>query len=172
MFDKSTMLRQCCDVRRLLVVCLGNICRSPFAATYLREKLTGLVEVREGGYIPTEDRPTPGTGCQAAAALGIDLSKHRNRAFSDEDLDWVDMILCFDADNYDYLRKRLGGKGNKIWPLGTLLDEKSPWIADPYRTGLENFRKTYETIRNCCDELIARRENSIDSFGNYTASCQ
>ena len=153
MFEKETMLRQFRDVRRLLVICLGNICRSPFAAAYLREKLAGQVEVREGGYLPKVNRPSPDTAHQAAAAFGVDLSKHRSRAFTDEDLDWAEMILCFDEENDNHLRKRLGGKADKIWPLGAVLDEGGPWIADPYKTSLESFHRTYKTIRNCCDEL-------------------
>jgi len=154
MFKKETMQRQFRDAHRLLVICLGNILRSPFAAAYLRGKLADRVEIREGGYLPKTDRPTPELAVQVAASLGVDLAEHRSRAFSNDDLDWADVILCFDEDNYDHLCERLSGKADKVWPLGTVFDGKSPWIADPYGADAAGFRRTYETIRNCCDELI------------------
>jgi len=154
---KSTMLKRFRDSHSVLVICLGNICRSPFAAACLREKLAGKVEIREGGYYSRMNRSPPEYAHQTAALLGMDLSVHRSRAFSDADLDWADMVICFDEGNYDYLRQRLGGHVEKIWPLGTVLPEKSPWIADPFGTDINGFRNTYAIIQNCCDELILAR---------------
>ncbi len=157
---KETMLRRFPDVRNLLVICYGNICRSPFAAAWLRKKLAGIVEVREGGYLPQQDRPTPEIAQNVTASLGVDLSEHRSRRFTDDDLDWADMVLCFDENNYDHLRQRFAGNVTKIWPLGTLLAQKSPWIEDPYGSNADNYRRTYEAIRECCDLLVAVRKPS------------
>ena len=155
---KAVLLKKFPEARRVLVICYGNILRSPFAAAYLREKLADRIEIREGGYLPNTDRPTPELAVQVAATLDVDLTSHRSRSFSNEDLDWADMVICFDEENYDHLRGRLGGNVDKIWPLGTVLPDKSPWIADPYGSDAEGFRKTYGTIQSCCDALIASVE--------------
>lgn len=82
--------------RRILVVCLGCHCRSPFAAAVLSRR-GGDVEVRSAG---TRDkhvgRPAHPSMVAAAKARGYDISGHRGVQVSRDLLEWADVILAMD----------------------------------------------------------------------------
>lgn len=158
-FSADAMRRRFAEAERILVVCLGNICRSPFAAAVLRSKLGDRAEVREGGYLPKMNRPVPEVALTVQKQLGYDLSRHRSRHFTDDDLAWADLILCFDQENDRYLREKLGEATEKVWPLGAVLSETSPWIADPYDRPADVYRETYRFIIRCCEELLEQIKN-------------
>lgn len=86
--------------RRLLNVCLGNHCRSPFAALILGELGGPAVEVRSAG---TRDKwtghPAHPQMVTAAAAAGYDLTAHRGVHLTPGLLEWADTVLAMDGAN-------------------------------------------------------------------------
>ncbi|MDQ3870683.1 MAG: hypothetical protein M3301_03585, partial [Chloroflexota bacterium] len=68
----------------LAFVCLGNICRSPFAERLAAERLPDGRRTASAGYFPEEGRPSPGQAVTVAARLGVDLTRHRSRVLSAE----------------------------------------------------------------------------------------
>ena len=96
---------------RILLVCMGNICRSPTAEVVLRNyiKNNGLgdvVEVDSAGTHGYHVGEAPDARTQRAAALrGYNLSQLRARKVARQDLDYFDLILAMDKSNLDNLKR-------------------------------------------------------------------
>ncbi|MFJ9518019.1 low molecular weight phosphotyrosine protein phosphatase [Kitasatospora sp. NPDC101801] len=97
--------------RRILVVCLGNYCRSPLAEHVLAELGGSAVEVRSAGLIDKWAGAHPEM-VAAAAALGFDLTRHRPAQVSRELIDWADLVLAMDLSVLDRLRGFVAPDGN------------------------------------------------------------
>lgn len=95
----------------VLLVCMGNICRSPTAEGVLRHfikinRLGDIVEVDSAGTHGYHVGEPPDSRTQrAAAARGYDLSQLRARKVARQDLDYFDLILAMDKSNLDNLRR-------------------------------------------------------------------
>ncbi|WEO92755.1 low molecular weight phosphotyrosine protein phosphatase [Streptomyces sp. FXJ1.172] len=93
-------------MRKVLTVCLGNYCRSPFAALALAKRGAGALEVRSAALIGKwEGQPANEQIVEAARRLGLDLTSHRAQQLTSEMLDWADSILAMDASVLDVLRE-------------------------------------------------------------------
>jgi protein-tyrosine phosphatase len=96
---------------RVLLVCMGNICRSPTAEGVLRQyiknnMLGDRVEVDSAGTHGYHVGEAPDSRTQrAAAARGYNLSQVRARKVARQDLDYFDLILAMDKSNLDNLRR-------------------------------------------------------------------
>jgi protein-tyrosine-phosphatase len=132
--------------RRILFVCKGNICRSPFAEAATRVLAQHRLEVRSAGYCPAPDRPCPDRALAAAGEYGIDLSRHRSHLLDDAAAEWADMILLFDYDNEEALRARFPKTVVKSHYLGALDTVHALEIADPFSKDLDVFHATYRRI--------------------------
>jgi protein-tyrosine phosphatase len=93
--------------RRILVVCLGNYCRSPLAERVLADLGGSAVEVRSAGLIDKWEQAHPEMTA-AAAALGYDLTQHRPRQVTRELIDWADLVLAMDHFVLEQLRDIAG----------------------------------------------------------------
>jgi protein-tyrosine phosphatase len=148
---------------RVLVVCLGNICRSPTAEAVLRHRLAeaGLADRVEldsagtGGWHIGE--PPDARAIRHAAQRGYDLSGLRGRRVADEDFRRFDLILAMDDDNLAEL--------DRIRPddataqLRLFADAPVP---DPYMGGPEGFLHVLDLVEvasaRWVDELRKRLE--------------
>lgn len=96
---------------RVLMVCMGNICRSPTAEGVLRHylKINGLhdkVEVDSAGTHGYHVGEAPDQRTQRAALVrGYDLSQLRARKVAPQDMDYFDLVLAMDKTNLDNLRR-------------------------------------------------------------------
>ncbi len=96
---------------RVLLVCMGNICRSPTAEGVLRyfiriNKLGDKVEVDSAGTHGYHVGEAPDSRTQRAAAVrGYNLSQLRARKVARQDLDYFDLILAMDKSNLDNLKR-------------------------------------------------------------------
>ena len=119
--------------RRVLLVCAGNICRSPAAAAVLRRLAADRavdLEVRSRG---THDwnvgRPAHPAMARIAAGRGYDLSGHVAAQVSPADLAWADEVLVTDEENLRRLRERHPGLAGhaRLLADGGIPD---PWLVD------------------------------------------
>jgi protein-tyrosine phosphatase len=116
--------------RKILVVCLGNHCRSPLAAAILTRRGGPAVDVRSAGLHPRRhiDRPAHPLMITAAAELGYDLTDHRGAALTPELLTWADAILAMDQAVIAELQQRAGPADRpKIQLYLTGVDVPDPW---------------------------------------------
>jgi protein-tyrosine-phosphatase/predicted ATP-grasp superfamily ATP-dependent carboligase len=137
---------------RIVFICLGNICRSPFAAAALRARLDDpRIAVDSAGTMPQPGRPTPQCGIAAAAARGIDLTAHRSVWLSRELARSASVLIVFDGRTRDALLDRYPDLGGRLVMLGDLsgLGE----IIDPIDGGPREFARVYDEIAAAIAEL-------------------
>jgi protein-tyrosine phosphatase len=118
--------------RKVLVVCLGNHCRSPLAAAALSRHGPPGAEVRSAGLAGKhQGRPAHAAMIKAAADLGYDLSAHRGAQVTTGMLDWADIVLAMDAAVLTALCQLSAGRPDP--PMRLYLDEADvpdPWGKD------------------------------------------
>jgi protein-tyrosine phosphatase len=98
-------------VKKILFVCMGNICRSPTAEGVFRkllraQRLDGEIEVDSAGTHGYHAGEAPDSRTQrAAASRGYDLSSIRARKVAPQDLEYFDLILAMDHNNLEALQR-------------------------------------------------------------------
>ncbi len=142
---------------RVVFVCQGNICRSPFAAAQLRARLEegNDVEVASFGMMPRPGRTTPELGLAAAAARGIDLTPHRSAWFSPEEAARAGVVLVFDEINRQALHDRYPALAAPVLFLSDFADPPLPRIDDPVDGDRAVFDAAYAEIARAVDGLAA-----------------
>jgi protein-tyrosine-phosphatase/predicted ATP-grasp superfamily ATP-dependent carboligase len=139
---------------RVLFVCQGNICRSPFAAAALRARLGdhNAISVESAGMVPQLGRPTPAFGLQAAAEAGIDLATHRSAWLTREAAEAASLLVVFDEINRVAVFDRYPALTVPVVRLDELGTPGE--IADPVDGGLEEFQRCYQRIAAGVAELV------------------
>lgn len=147
---------------KVLMVCLGNICRSPLAEGILKSKVDPdhvfVDSAGTGGYHIGE-RPDP-RSIAVARLNGLDISYQRCRKFVREDFDNFDIIYAMDRSNYQNMLL-LADTSTKAKKLKLLLEEANLdtlEVPDPYYGGEMGFEKVFHMISAACD-VIADRIN-------------
>lgn len=146
---------------KILMVCLGNICRSPLAEGILRHKIQQLnlpVTVDSAGTISYHSGSSPDQRSIAIAQKnGIDISNLVARHFTVKDFDNYDLIFTMDISNYgDVLSlTRSAADAEKVHLiLDTLYPGKKKDIPDPYWGGEDGFETIYCMLNEACDVII------------------
>lgn len=139
----------------LLVVCHGNICRSPFAAAVLAQALPD-VRVTSAGFIGP-GRPAPAEAIKAGARYGVDLSTHRSRSLTADNVRTAAVIVTMDADQRREIRARFGRAERDLLVLGDFDPEagEGRTIRDPVSQPLAVFEEVYARIARCAQALSA-----------------
>lgn len=138
------------DARRVLVLCHGNICRSAYAGRVLE----GSREIRSAGFYDVPNRETPQDFQRVALRHGVDLSSHRSRVVSDDDVSWADVVVIMDLRNFTHFRERFPKDTDKVVWLGAL-DGGAIEIDDPYGLGDEAAERVLSRIDACLARLTA-----------------
>ena len=141
---------------RVLIVCNGNIFRSPFAAAVLRRALgTPDIRVDSAGFIGP-GRPAPPDAVAAAAKHGIELSTHRAQLVTAELVRASDLIVVMDAIQRRIICERFGRARRDVVLLGDLDPERvtSRAIEDPVEQGVDVCERVYVRIERCAGELV------------------
>ena len=143
------------EVKSILFVCLGNICRSPLAEgiakNYIKEKNLNLVIESAGtGHWHVGEKPCDNS-IKVALLNGVDISKQKAQQVKKKDLKNFDLIIGLDDSNISNL-KNLGCKNPiKLGDFGF----NGECVPDPYFfDGFEGFDKVFEMIDICVKNLI------------------
>jgi protein-tyrosine phosphatase len=145
---------------KILMVCLGNICRSPLAQGILEKKVDPKKVIVDsagtGGY--HLGKPPDPRSISIALKNGIDISNQRCRKFSPHDFDRFDRIYAMDMSNYKNIIAHATNKSHKA-KVRLLLDElgsQNREVPDPYYGGDDGFAKVFAIIDAACDALAAK----------------
>lgn len=148
---------------RILMVCLGNICRSPIAEGVMRHKIQehGLDwEVASAGTESYHIGEAPHRFSQKICLQhGVDISSQCARKFVREDFARYDKIYAMASDVYDEI-KRIGGAGADMGKVSLFLNELRPGsnesVPDPWYGTERDYTPVYEMIADTCDAIIHR----------------
>lgn len=141
-----------------MVICHGNVCRSPYAAAALRRSLatsSPAVRVESAGFIGP-DRAPPPEALASAADRGSDMSDHRSQLITPELLDASDLILVMNPAQAVAIAEKRPGAAGRVLVLGDL--DPRPFalaeIDDPWDKPKSEFDACYDRIDRCVALLV------------------
>jgi protein-tyrosine phosphatase len=141
----------------ILMVCLGNICRSPLAEGILRSITDpGRVEVDSAGTAGYHVGSKPDKRSIAVAGkYGIDISGQRCRKFNADDFERFDLIYAMDRENLAHIHScsRSEEERNKARLLLGELDLENDEVPDPYYGGQGGFDEVFSLIYRACEAI-------------------
>ncbi|MCG7538917.1 low molecular weight protein-tyrosine-phosphatase [Pseudoalteromonas sp. OF7H-1] len=133
----------------VLMVCAGNICRSPTAEYLLKNKLSGKnVAVSSAGLTALEGKAADALAQELAKEQGIDMSEHQGRQLIGTLVAQNSLILVMEQRHLTDLCSRYPQARGKTFLLGKWIGDKE--IPDPYRQSREAFEHVYELIDSAC----------------------
>jgi protein-tyrosine phosphatase len=144
---------------KILMVCLGNICRSPLAEGILSHKGRHLkLEVDSAGTASYHIGKQPDIrSIEIANKYDIDLNQQRARQFSRADFDEFDIIYAMDTNNYAHLISLASSETdrNKIRMILNKINPKAyQSVPDPYYGGENGFQNIFNMLDKACDKII------------------
>jgi protein-tyrosine phosphatase len=138
-------------IRRVLVVCLGNICRSPIAEFVLRKHLEGRdVIVESAGIAATHGARIDPLALAVLYRHGIDADRHVARRLDKSMIDAADLVLVMEREHLEFIRAGIPSATGKTFLLGKWQGDFE--IPDPYGKPRETFDHLYRAV-----DIAARR---------------
>ena len=116
---------------KILVVCVGNICRSPAAEAKLRQLAPASVQIASAGIQALVDHPADPQAQEEARKDGLDLSAHRARQLTDAMCQAHDLILVMEERHIESVCQISPSARGKVMLLGRWSNQQE--VADPYR---------------------------------------
>ncbi len=156
-------------MKSILMVCLGNICRSPLAEGILRHKLldAGILDLKvdSAGTSNNHIGQHPDSrSIKNALSHGIDISKLRARQFSVADFDSFDLIYVMDSSNYRdvlALARNDSDKRKVELLLNVKWTGKNIAVPDPYYGAGDGFETVFRLVEQACDEIVKAVKSDI-----------
>ncbi len=152
------------SIKHILLLCKGNICRSPFAAEYLRGKMkeAGLaVEVASAGLDTNAGDPADPQAQRSASEFGVSLAGHRTAVLSGEMVAKADLLIVMELMHQDMLLNAFPEAREKTRVLGHYSQEPMTNIADPFGQTPDVFHVCYRQLVQSCDGLIRWLSTSV-----------
>jgi protein-tyrosine phosphatase len=145
---------------KILMVCLGNICRSPLAEGILKHKIKEHNlewKVDSAGTSAYHAGNLPDNRSIAVGNLhGVDITDQRSRHFKVADFENFDKIFVMDSSNYQNVLKLAESEiaKNKVELIMNLVNPNmNQQVPDPY-WGNDGFENVYQMLDEACDKLI------------------
>jgi protein-tyrosine phosphatase len=141
---------------KILIVCIGNICRSPIAEGLFVEKFRGNgknAQISSAGLSALVNYPADATSQELMLNKGFDISKHRARQLTPELVFESDIIITMTTDQTKEVEKILPGAKGRVYRIGY-------WggfdVVDPYKRPKAIFEQAFALIEQGVDEWYER----------------
>ena len=151
---------------KILMVCLGNICRSPMAEGLMRakiEKYNLSAEVDSAGFEALHSGDEPDSrAIRVMKQHGIDISGQQSRLFRKSDFDDFDRIYVMDCGNYSDV-KAVASSREQLQKVDYILNvihpgSKKP-VPDPFYGGNDGFETTYRLLDEATEQIALELKN-------------
>jgi protein-tyrosine phosphatase len=140
--------------KRILIVCMGNICRSPAAEYLFRERMGSRgVEPCSAGLSALVGNPMDATVLQLLSQSGVDGTPHRAHQLTPSMLLQADLVLGMEKSHVDAIVKLMPEARGKVFLLDKWLGDRD--VPDPYGQPRSVFERVYEMIMGGVDSWMA-----------------
>lgn len=136
-------------LQKILIVCTGNICRSPIAEglfLHYAEKSVSEFKISSAGINALVGYPADAFAQEIMKRKGFDISRHRARQITIDLLLKADLVLVMERLQQKHLECNFPGLYGRIHRLGKWREVD---ISDPYQHQKETFEQTFELIEQC-----------------------
>ena len=137
----------------ILVVCTGNICRSPIAEGLLKAALPGKTVFSAGTMAMVGDGADP-LSVEVSAAHALDIASHRAQQLTLPMLQAADLVLTLDASHSDWINRRYPQFRGKVHKLGKWQQDAD--VPDPYRRPKAMFESVYAQMASQAEDWVKR----------------
>ena len=152
----------------VLMVCMGNICRSPTAEGVFRHLvreagLEGAILIDSAGTLDYHAGSPPDERAQRhARARGYELSQLRARQVRASDFEQFDLVLAMDWDNFEELQSLCPpAQRHKVRRLMEFAPAHGEVVADPYYGGKDGFERVLDQVEQACRALLGHVRERI-----------
>lgn len=137
-------------ISKILVLCLGNICRSPMAEGFLKRELPGRI-VMSAGIAAMTGHPADPLSVRLMQEHGVDISAHRAQNLTDWMVEAADLILTMEVEQTRYIERAYPVFKGRLMRIGDFGEFDVP---DPYRQGVDVFRHSQELIIRGVEDVV------------------
>lgn len=165
------------QVQRVLFICTGNICRSPFAKglfeRLVNEKGLAGIQAESAGLLALPGNDATAMAQRVAAEHQVDLSSHRAKPVSTELLNWCDLALAMDKSHEQDLLSSFPEPTGKVRLLRYFARHGSRHrgISDPYGLQYEAYRFCFLDIHEAVSGLLAEVSAQSARFEPVAVHC-
>jgi protein-tyrosine-phosphatase len=155
--DPAPLVAALVKAERVLVVCHGNIIRSPFAAQLIGRLVhdrARAITIASAGLSAEPGRPSHSLAIETAAPLSVDLRGHAARRLTPEDVAGADAVFVMDVDQRLAVRRLHPPSASKIFLLASLAADTPLEVRDPIDGDATVFRTCYEHIGRAVQPLV------------------
>ena len=138
----------------ILILCTGNICRSPMAEVLIRSLLGESVSVSSAGVSALVGRPADPLAVAVCSEHALDLTGHKAKQVDRSMLGAHGLVLVMEAGHKDWLMRRFPEARGSVYLLGHCLSGVE--IPDPYGESRAAFVESLELIRRCAEAWMPR----------------
>ena len=146
--------------RRVLFLCHGNVCRSPFAAAlFARETARSgqaTIETKSAGFVGPDRQSPENALVVAEQRYGLDMSAHRSVLVTAGDVAESDIVVVMSAAQARRVRRDFPGLSAIVVVLGDLDPDAiaKRTILDPWDGDRAKFEASYDRVERCVGELV------------------
>lgn len=139
--------------KSVLVVCTGNICRSPVGERLLRRLLPDL-KIDSAGTFGLTDHPADAVASEVAAGHGLSLEGHRAQKLTPQIARNYDLILVMEPSHIEEVTKIAPEARGKVMLYGQWLGKKD--VPDPYKKSHDAHEHVYDLLDKASQEWARR----------------
>jgi protein-tyrosine phosphatase len=144
--------------KNALVLCTGNICRSPMMEGLFRARMragSGM-QVSSAGIAALVDHPADPFAVEVMQSHGLDITAHRARQLDEATLYNADLVIVMERSHLEWIDANYPAARGRVYLAGHWGQDKKKEVADPYMMPAAAFSKTYEQLSACVDDWLRK----------------